>query len=96
MQTDISQLGSNGHSVSPEPHPAGYNVVGVGNFSGNGTSAILWQNPTTGDVDEWPINDGQWAASVNLGIHPGNFQIARTGAFVNGNSTSDILWHSTS
>jgi hypothetical protein len=81
-------------SVSPGAHPAGYNVVGIGNFTGTATSDILWQNPT-GDVDEWLINNAQWAGSVDLGSHPGNFQIAGIGAFVNGNSTSDILWQQT-
>src|SRR5208282_3115761 len=76
VQTDIWELGSNGqwiNSVSPGPHPAGYQVVGVGDFTGNGTSDILWQNPTTGNVDEWIIANGKWAASVDLGVHPGNF-----------------------
>jgi hypothetical protein len=56
VQTDIWELGSNGQwisSVSPGSHPAGYQVVGIGDFTGNRTSDILWQNPTTGDVDEW-------------------------------------------
>jgi hypothetical protein len=34
--------------------------------------------------------------SIDLGSHPGNFQIAGTGSFVNGNGTSDIIWHSSS
>ena len=97
MQTDIWQLGPNGQwqdSVSPGSHPAGYSVVGVGNFTGNGTSDILWQDAATGDVDEWLINNGKWAGSIDLGGHPGNFQVAGAGAFVNGNATSDILWQS--
>ena len=94
VQTDIWEL-SNGHwaaSVSPGTHPAGYQVVGVGDFTGNGTSDILWQNPTTGDVDEWQIANGKWAASVDLGAHPGAFQIVGIGDFT-GHGTSDILWH---
>ncbi len=97
VQTDIWQLGPNGQwqdSVSPGSHPAGYSVVGVGNFTGNGTSDILWQDAATGDVDEWLINNGKWAGSIDLGGHPGNFQVAGAGAFVNGNATSDILWQS--
>jgi hypothetical protein len=55
---------------------------------------VLWYDPTNGNADEWVLdNNGQWATSINLGSHPGNFQIAGTGSFVNGNSTSDVLWH---
>jgi hypothetical protein len=96
VQTDIWEL-SNGQwaaSVSPGTHPAGYEVVGIGNFTGNGTSDILWYNPTTGDADEWQIAKGNWAASVDLGAHPGSgWQIAGIGHFT-GNGISDILWHS--
>ncbi len=75
VQTDIWELGSNGQwvaSVSPGSHPAGYQVAGIGDFTGNGTSDILWQNSATGDIDEWQIAGGKWAASVDLGAHPGN------------------------
>jgi len=52
----------------------------------------LWYDPNTGDTDEWKISNGQWAGSVDLGTHPGSFQFAGAGAFVNANSTSDVLW----
>ncbi len=57
--------------------------------------AILWYNASTGDADEWLINNGQWTGSIDLGTHPGNFQIAGVGDF-NGDGTKDILWHSSS
>jgi hypothetical protein len=95
VQTDIWEL-SNGqwaNSVSPGSHPAGYQVVGVGDFTGNGTSGILWYDPTTGDVDEWKITNGQWSGSIDLGVHPGNGpQIVGIGNF-SGNSTSAVLWN---
>ena len=94
VSTDIWELGSQGqwiNSVSPGSHPAGYAVAAVGDFTGNGTSDILWYNASTGDTDEWLINNGQWAGSVDLGTHPGNYQIAGTGSFT-GNHTSDVLW----
>jgi hypothetical protein len=103
-QVDIWELGSNGQwaaSVTPGLglHPAGYQIAAIGNFTGNGTDGVLWYDPANGNVDEWVLNNngnGQWAESVDLGSHPGNFQIAGTGSFVNGNSTSDILWHQNS
>ena len=98
MQTDIWELGSNGQwvaSVSPGSHPAGYQVAGIGDFTGNGTSDILWQNSATGDIDEWQIAGGKWAASVDLGAHPGNTPVSGVGNFT-GNGTSDILFHTSS
>jgi hypothetical protein len=96
VQTDIWELGSKGQwiaSVSPGSHPAGYQVAGVGDFTGNGTDGILWYDPSTGDTDEWQLSNGKWAASVDLGSHPGSgWQIAGVGDFT-GNGTSDILWH---
>jgi hypothetical protein len=95
VQTDIWELGPNGQwseSVSPGSHPAGYSVVGIGDFTGTGTDDVLWQNPTTGDVDEWQIVNGQWSASVDLGSHPGSgWTVAGVGNFF-GNGIDDILW----
>ena len=99
VQTDIWELGSNGqwdNSVSPGSHPAGYQVAGIGDFTGNGTDDILWQNPTTGDVDEWQLSNGQLAANVDLGSHPGSgWQIAGIGDFT-GNGIDDVLWTNSS
>lgn len=58
-------------------------------------SGILWYNASTGDTEEWLIDNGQWAGSVDLGLHPGGAQIAGVGAFA-GSGTSGILWHSPS
>ena len=98
IATDIWELSSTGQwmaSVSPGSHPAGYQVAAVGDFTGTGTSDILWYDPTTGGTDEWLINNGQWAGSINLGSHPGNFQIAGAGDF-NGDGIAGVLWHSPS
>jgi hypothetical protein len=99
VATDIWELSSSGQwqaSVSPGSHPAGYNVVGVGDFTGNGTSDILWQNSTTGDVDEWQLSNGQWSASVDLGSHPGTgWSIVGVGDFF-GSGIDDIFWANSS
>jgi hypothetical protein len=99
VQTDIWELDSNGQwvaSVQPGPHPGGFNVVGVGNVSGEGMSDILWQNTSTGDVEEWVIRHGQWFGTVDLGVHPGTgWTVAGIGNFLGAfdNGTKDILWH---
>ncbi len=95
VATDIWELNSSGQwmaSVSPGNHPAGYSVIGVGDFTGTGTSDILWQNASTGDTEEWLINNGNWAGSIDLGTHPGGFQVAGVGDF-NGAGNAGVLWH---
>jgi hypothetical protein len=82
-------------SAGPGSHPSGYNVAGIGDWTGSGTDGILWFDPTTGDTDEWQLSNTQWSASVDLGTHPGNYQISGVGDF-NGDGTSDVLWTSTS
>jgi hypothetical protein len=66
-----------------------------GDFAGIGASEVPWYNASTGDTDESLINNGQWAGSIDLGTHPGNFQIAGVGDF-NGAGNASILWHSPS
>ena len=36
----------------------------------DGTSDVLWYNPSTRDAEIWKIANGQWAGSVDLGTHP--------------------------
>jgi len=79
-------------SAQPGPHPAGYRVAAVADFTGDGTSDILWQNVTTGDIDLWKMSHGGWAGSVDLGPHPGaGWQIAGAGDF-NHDGTNDVFW----
>ncbi len=52
-------------------------------------------NASTGNTDGWLINNAQWAGSIDLGVHPGNFQSAGVGDFT-GAGTGDILWHAAS
>jgi hypothetical protein len=94
-QTDVWEI-QNGQwagSTSLGTHPAGYEVVGIGNFAGNanGTTGVLFYNQNTGDLDEWLIANGKWAGSIDLGVHPGSYQVAGVGAFTS-NNTTDVLF----
>jgi hypothetical protein len=79
-------------SVGLGVHPAGWSLTTVGDLTGDGTSDVVWYNPTSGDVDLWKISNGQWAGSVDIGPHPLGWQPAGTGD-LNGDGTSDVLWH---
>jgi hypothetical protein len=68
-----------------------WQFAGIGDFDGDGTSDVLWRNPTTGSVDEWRMANGQWQQSIDLGSHGQNWQVAGIGDF-NGNGTDDVLW----
>ena len=69
-------------SAAPGSHPSGYNVVGIGDWTGGGTDGILWFDPATGDTDEWQLADTQWSASVDLGTDPRSYQISGVERFL--------------
>ena len=73
-------------------HPAGWQPAGVGDFNHDGTSDVLWYNPTTRDVDLWTISNGHWAGSTDIGPHPAGWQPAGVGDF-NHDGTCDVLWY---
>ena len=51
--------------------PSGWNVVGTGDFNGDGTSDILLQNG--GSVTDWLINNGSLSSSnsITTNLPPG-------------------------
>ena len=78
-----------------------WNVMGVGDFNGDGTSDILWHNATTGAVVDWSMNGSNILNSQHV-TYQGNqvaldnsWSVASIGKF-NGNNDADILWRNTS
>ena len=94
-ETDLWEM-SNGHwaaSVNVGTIPGlDWQVAQIGDFTGTGTDDILWHNTSTGDFAEWIIQNGHWAGTVDFGTVAG-WNLAGSGSFVSGNSTSDMLWH---
>jgi probable HAF family extracellular repeat protein len=52
-----------GSAVSPD---SSWNIVEIGDFTGNGDSDILWQQSTTGALVEWQMNGSQIVSSQSV------------------------------
>ena len=71
-----------------------WQIVGTGDFTGDGKSDILFQN-TDGQAAIWLMNGTTPTAEAVAGPNPGpSWHVAGTGDFT-GNGISDILWQNT-
>ncbi|QUD89093.1 VCBS repeat-containing protein [Phenylobacterium montanum] len=73
-----------------------YQIHGIGDFSGDGRSDILWRT-TEGDVQLWLNNTGSGSgfSHLDLGVVGSGWTIEGVGDF-NGDGKADILWINTS
>ncbi|SCB42669.1 serralysin [Bradyrhizobium shewense] len=69
----------------------GWNHAASGDFNGDGTADILWQNPSSGANYLWLMTDNQPVQSGSLGTVLGWEVLAS--ADLNGDGTSDLVWH---
>ena len=75
---------------------ASWSVAGIGDFSGDGRSDILWRN-TDGALMDWTMDGSQIASTQevtlqgNAALPEASWSVAGIGDF-NGDGRSDILW----
>jgi hypothetical protein len=76
------------------PVPLSWQIVGIGDFDGNGSSDILWKD-TSNNVGIWLLEINEQTIKINsstiLGAVPAGWNVALTGDF-NGVGKASILW----
>jgi len=74
--------------------PLIWTIAGIGDFDGNGSTDLLWQD-NAGNVGIWLMSGTSVIASKAVGNVPGVWSIQATGDY-NGDGKSDLLWRDTS
>jgi hypothetical protein len=70
-----------------------WNIVGMGDFNGDGKPDMLWRNSATGQNSVWYMNGPSWTGSYDMitTVPDPNWKIVGTGDF-NGDGKPDIIW----
>jgi hypothetical protein len=74
--------------------PAAWQIVGTGDFNGDGHADLLWRH-TSGAVTIWLMNDTRIIGGGQVAVVDPAWQIAGSGDY-NGDGHADLLWRHTS
>jgi hypothetical protein len=95
---DVQMWVLNGSQVAKQVDlgivPLNWTIAGNGDFDGNGSTDLLWQD-NAGNVGVWLMNGTNILSSKVIGNAPSTWSIAATGDY-NGDGKSDILWKDSS
>jgi hypothetical protein len=71
--------------------PLDWNIVGVGDLSGDGKADLLWHNSSTGALATWVMDDTTFLFSVDIATVPLAWKVAHL-AEITGDGKLDIVW----
>ena len=74
--------------------PAGWKIIGTGDFNGDGIGDLIYENTSTGELRDWILSNAGVASNIVLGSIPSGWTLVGTGDF-NGDGISDVLWRNT-
>ncbi len=93
--TNTNQVAWNVLTLDAGSTLANYQILGTGDFNGDGKTDILYQN-NIGTVGYWSISNNNQLVKHDLTATAGSgYQVVGTGDY-NGDGTSDILWYNAS
>lgn len=78
-------------SVSLPTVDSGWQIQAVGSFTGDGSTDLLWRNPSSGENAYWSVNGSQVQGGF-LPNAPGSEWRIQGCADFNGDGKADILW----
>jgi VCBS repeat protein/acetyl xylan esterase AXE1 len=71
--------------------PLTWEIVGTGDFNGDGRADLVWRNQETGAVVLWLLDGGTILARPELDTMPLTWEIVGTGDF-NGDGRAELVW----
>jgi hypothetical protein len=95
FNTTISAAPVEGSNAALNDPGAGWQLVGAGDFNGNGTPDLVYWNPSNGEVLVNYYNGATYTGSAYLYTQPSPWKVAAV-ADVNGDGVPDLIWQNTS